>query len=266
MRDRRPAEALFVLLMIAVSAGLVASGGVHASDGADVSEGARATYAGDDIDDVALYVEDFGPTYDGPHDGVVGNLGPPAYPEPAQVGIGHAHLAVPVYPWDDCPQCSEGFRVRVVHVLARVDQVMELGTRVELIESVRMSGCPVPPEDQSEVIVEDEVFGLEIETTGWYDISVPLDGASCAYPEYRYFIGYWPCMVDRILVDAEVSACPGWINIGYGTGWVEQCYQGDVIVFAEVDCCFQPVHGDESSWGSVKALFEAGATREDQGP
>jgi hypothetical protein len=163
----------------------------------------------------------------------------------------------------DCV-CPEGFRVTGVHIYMRfleLDVPFAFDCKVDFRETIfdDATGCQIP----GPTICESSVHTVTIETPGVIDIGLPIDTEAnpCAHFGYKYAVGF------TILSDFETSpelvtddmpvGCTGYTDKhGFWedlTG--DAFFPGELIMYADVECCSGPTGNESRSWGEVKSLF-----------
>jgi hypothetical protein len=211
---------------------------------------AQATRIGSSLDDVVSFFEELTTL----SDCLLGELGPPAASVTSVVFPGAPHFAIGFVPRALCANCNEGFRIHTIHVVGEVPYPTTIRPFVQFMESVNMSGCPWPPNDENDAICRNTASEIPIAQAGFYDPALSMD-CDCAWSSYRYFLTFWPGGLHRILVDDAPAVCHDLVNIGFGLGWFDPGFSGDILIYAEADCCENPIPVERSSWGTIKALF-----------
>jgi hypothetical protein len=191
----------------------------------------------------------------------VGNLNAPA------IAIGGFIAAPESYklafdPGATCSTCPVGMNVTTIHIFLQTAAACDLVMGVDLEEAIYPDDptCPNP----GPVVCTSPLFNVGLPGAGLYDIALPIDCA-CVPVDRMYLLGVniqsVSCaVVPDLVTDAgPATACTNWND--YGTGWYDLLAQfptwpGNLIMFADVDCCTPPVPVEESTWGAIKALYE----------
>ncbi len=163
-----------------------------------------------------------------------------------------------------CTQCPAGFKVEMVHFYMQFgaeDVPTSFDCMVDFEETVwdEASGCFMP----GPTICESQPYTVTIDQAGLYDIALPLpyDVCDCAYFGYKYALGLtfltpFDSTPDAITDDIPVG-CTSWND--YGMGWYDLVtgfgFPGEIIMFADIICCENPVDTEKDTWGGVKSLF-----------
>jgi len=166
----------------------------------------------------------------------------------------------------DC--CETGFNIQAVHMVLHFDEnwlypFEEFDVYAYLEEAIWDDShqCWVPG-------VEDcasEVTYFTIDAPGLWDLAVPIADCDCAYvydptgAPNKYMVSlYFPLPFDANIVTDDIPVgCTSWNNWGYG--WsdlvTDNGFPGELIMYAEVDCCDSPIEAEEQSWGEIKELY-----------
>ncbi len=159
----------------------------------------------------------------------------------------------------DCG-CAEGVTVLSMHMNLRVNFSASLLVQAELWSADLSGGCPVP---LAPVAVSAAYQFSGFTSEGNVDLEIPFDSI-CVGTDEPWFavIRFLPGSAGAFLgvpVDATPTACTTWVNRTGLAGWHdvvgEYGWLGNFYVYADLDCCSDPVAGEETSWGEVKTLF-----------
>jgi hypothetical protein len=203
-------------------------------------------------------------------DCVIGNLNPAAWAIGDWVwgDEGYKYLVNPSA--FGCAGC--GFHVDVIHMLLQFgaeDVPANFDVFVDLEDALwdDATGCWVPG-------VEDcvsPVYTVEIVEPGLYDIGIPIyDYCDCAYywdpftcEPYWYFLSFHfvtlfdPAMRPDAIADDFPIGCTSYND--YGAGWEDlvntYSWPGEILIYADVFCCDDPVPQESATWGNVKNLY-----------
>lgn len=157
--------------------------------------------------------------------------------------------------------CIEGWAIRSVHMLLALDVDCNILVQPAVYTAVEVStGCYAPGVEM--------YAGPTYQITGipelnYWDIELPIgEDAFCQVPATgNYFIVFrflddGPGMFG-IPVSANPLTCKNYND--WGSGWadlvVDYGFQGNLLMWADVDCCIEGVKTEDSSWGSIKQLF-----------
>jgi len=115
------------------------------------------------------------------------------------------------------------------------------------------------------------VYSVTIDTDGLYDISLPIyDACDCAYffspvtcqPFYYFLSFHFPNafptgMEPDVVTDDFPLGCTSYND--FGSGWLdlvtEYSFPGELMIWADVACCDNPVGDGACSWGKIKNLY-----------
>jgi hypothetical protein len=123
-------------------------------------------------------------------------------------------------------------------------------------------GCPTP----GPVHCSSGLFSVTLPGSGLYDIALPIN-CGCLTMDRVYLLSFYidsfSCATgttpDLVLDAGPPALCMNWNN--YGAGWIDllatyPTWPGQLLFFADVDCCTAPVPVEESTWGAIKALYD----------
>jgi len=170
---------------------------------------------------------------------------------------------VAVDPTEQCLTCPLGFKVTDIHIALQVNQPCSIVLSTDLEDALFPDGadCPEP----GVVDCFSQSFQVDLPGAGLFDVSIPID-CPCAYKEYTYFIGVfiesYSCQdgsfIPELVTNNTPHACANYNN--FGEGWVDlvsefPTWPGDVLIWANSECCDQPVGAESKSWGAIKGLY-----------
>lgn len=189
----------------------------------------------------------------------VGNLNSPAWAIPGWAFPPEAYF-LNFLPLDSCPNCGLGFNVTAVHFYVQTDGPCEIDLSVGLYGTdFSDPNCPLPgPSD-----CVSPYYTVTLNAAGLWDVNIPVD-CPCADPNYLYALGVdildYRCdsgAYPDIITDDFPTNCTSWNE--YGLGPVDLVadagFPGNLIMFADTQCCEPAVGLEESSWGRVKGLY-----------
>jgi hypothetical protein len=195
-----------------------------------------------------------------------GNLNDPAYAITDWVWGGETYAYGFTPPVFQCP-CPLGFHVESVHMLlqfAPEDVPATFDAYVNLAADgqtdIMPPPCPFPGVEEC----VSPLFTVTITDPGLYDIALPLyDYCDCAYLEYGYFLSFhiptvFPeTMRPNMITDDLPSGCTSYND--YGLGWddlvVDVGFPGNIVMWADIICCENPVAVEQGTWGLLKTLY-----------
>ncbi|UCG52214.1 MAG: hypothetical protein JSW58_01265 [Candidatus Latescibacterota bacterium] len=193
----------------------------------------------------------------------VGNLNAPAW------SIGDFLLPPEEYklvfdPNLGCGDCQIGFAVNTVHVLVQTAEACEIVMAVDVEEAdVTDPSCPQP----GPLMCASGLYTVTITGAGLWDIGLPIT-CGCLTMDRIYLLSFYvesfSCAplgtTPDLITDAgPPTLCTNWNN--YGTGWIDLVAQyptwpGQLVVYADAECCSPPVPVEDSTWGAIKALYD----------
>ena len=76
---------------------------------------------------------------------------------------------------------------------------------------------------------------------------------------FEEFISATGAVPDLITDAGPATLCTNWNN--YGTGWYDllgafPTWPGQLVFFADAECCTPPVPVDSKTWGAIKDLYD----------
>lgn len=153
--------------------------------------------------------------------------------------------------------CDIGFTIRAVHIMLGLDATADLQVVARLLEADDPWGCPTPGATLAFSPLH-EISGIEL--FGYYEIVIPCD-FPCASLTEPYFItvDFFGGTTDRVNLvgGGAAESCTSWND--WGSGWTDLVadigFQSGLTIWADSDCCYQPIAADDTSWGAVKSLY-----------
>jgi hypothetical protein len=169
----------------------------------------------------------------------------------------------------DCPaSCPPptwwGFKTTTIHIILQVAEPCTLTLAVDIEEATYSGGldCPEP----SIPACGTNLLQVVLTSSGMWDIGLPID-CDCLSLHRKYLIGFYidsysnaGGTVPSLVTDAgPATLCTNYNN--YGSGWMDltsayPSWPGNLVFFAEAECCELPVPTEEKSWGFIKKLYE----------
>ncbi len=195
---------------------------------------------------------------------VLGNLNNPAYAIQDWIWGQETYKYLFDADQAECMACPAGFTVEMVHFFMQFgveDVPVDFDCYVDFEETIYdpTLGCFLP----GDVICASQAYTVSIDQAGMYDIAIPIDQGTCAcaYFGYKYAIG----MTFLTAFDSTPDAITDNIPVGctsyndYGMGWYDLVtgfqFPGELVMYADIACCENPVDNESQSWGAVKSLF-----------
>ncbi len=189
----------------------------------------------------------------------VGNLNPPAWAISNFIFPPEEYKLV-FDPRATCSVCPIGFLVNTVHVALQTAGACTIVMEVNVEEASYPVGadCPVP----GPVLCSSGLYTVNLPGAGLYDIGLPIQ-CSCYTMDRIYLLSFYiessTCAPDLIVDAGPATLCTNWNN--YGSGWYDLVAQfptwpGQLLFWADAECCTPPVPVDEKTWGAIKALYE----------
>lgn len=195
-------------------------------------------------------------------DCTVGNLNPAAY------AVGGFMLPPEEYklvfdPLASCAGCQIGFEVTNIHVVLQTADSCQIEMAVNIEEAVYPSDpeCPEPGIEWA----NSGLVSMSIPHAGLWDIVIPVN-CPCLTMDRLYLIGFYvnsaTCEgggVPDIILDAYTPQyCTNWND--YGAGWYDlperyTLWTGNLMFFADANCCSPPVPAEHKTWGAIKELY-----------
>lgn len=159
--------------------------------------------------------------------------------------------------------CAAGFTVDAVHFYMNFraeDVPAAFDVAVSFHETYvdPTSGCSVP----GQVICTSPTYTVNITASGLYDISLPMGPCACAYFGYDYAVSisfpaaFPSTMRPDAVTDDTPTGCTSWND--FGSGWQDTYnagFPGELVMYADVVCCNDPVADESTTWGSLKSLY-----------
>ena len=166
-----------------------------------------------------------------------------------------------VDPGVTCGSCNYGIMVTRVHVLLQTAESCNIDISLNVDEAVPYGpGCLGPGPEWS----NSGVWHVLVGGAGLWDVSIPLPTPCLASPrKYLLSVGIanFQCATGTmpdLVTDGAPTLCTNWNN--FGTGWFDLLAQwpvwpGNLLIFADVECCTPPVPVEGKTWGAIKSLY-----------
>ena len=165
-------------------------------------------------------------------------------------------------PGATCSACPVGISVTTIHVYLQSSSACAIVVDMNLEEATYPGdpSCPNP----GPVVCSSGAYNVNLPGAGLWDVALPIT-CDCVSSGKEYLLGFYISSVscatvpDLITDAGPATACANWNN--YGAGWYDLLGQfptwpGNLIFFADAECCSPPVPVDESTWGAIKALYK----------
>lgn len=166
----------------------------------------------------------------------------------------------------DCANCppGNGFKIHTIHIIMQTAEACTLFMSMD-VENALFPTDPACPEP-GPVLCKTPVYQVALPGAGLWDIGLPIT-CDCL-PMGHWFllsVEFLDCScatgtIPDLITDAgPATLCTNWNN--YGTGWYDMLkayptWPGDMIIFADAECCDPPIVGTEGkNWGDIKKLY-----------
>ncbi len=165
-------------------------------------------------------------------------------------------------PGATCSVCPMGMSVTSIHVLLQTAGACDLVMEVNL-EFASYPGDPDCPNPGPEVC-SSGLYNVNLPAAGLYDVALPIT-CDCVSMGRTYLLGLniqsASCdPVPDLITDAgPATACTNWND--FGAGWYDllgqiPAWPGNLLFYADVECCSPPVPVGKSTWGAIKSLYK----------
>jgi hypothetical protein len=188
----------------------------------------------------------------------VGNLNPAAwainnfvYP-PEEYKLAFDPLAT-------CSACPIGFKVNTNHALLQTAGACQLTVWMDVEEAIYPEpGCAAP----GPVLCTSLVYNANIPSAGLWNVGLPIT-CDCFDMGRKYLLSVHfqstTCTPALITDAGPGELCYNWKN--YGTGWYDLVeafpdWPGQLVFFADAECCTPPVPVESKTWGAIKQIYE----------
>ncbi len=173
---------------------------------------------------------------------------------------GFENYTVPINAGDGNCSCTEGVTITTVHMMLALDDLANLDVAAAILDANGDgTGCLTPG---AEIAVSPamNITGL---TGGaaYYDIAIPIEGPCATVGDAQFISVYFLNDNDGQFFGLPITDPPNGC-FGYndwGSGYVDLVtdygFAGDLMIWAEMECCATPVPTENTSFGDVKSLF-----------
>ena len=185
----------------------------------------------------------------------VGNTNSPSYILTGGSPVGAYSLAFD--PDLSCGVCPVGFRILNVHFVFRTTDPCQVTAAVNLSipDYPDSPDCPTP----GTVVCASSSSTFELTSAGAWEIILPID-CECAAMGSTYLLGVsileTDCPGGSMYFDAAGEPCTSYIgeaDVYYLFGGSP--IPGNLVIWADADCCESPVAGETQTWGNIKGLY-----------
>jgi len=163
-------------------------------------------------------------------------------------------------PLATCSVCPAGFKVNTIHVVLQAKRTCTVVLSVDFEEAAYPTpDCTAPGPVQCTSNLYQFNLGV-----GTWDLPVPIT-CDCLTPGHKYLLGVHfdsrSCTAANLglILDAGPAAlCLNWND--YGAGWGDllvdyPTWPGQLLFFADTECCDLPVSTQSNTWGAIKDLY-----------
>jgi hypothetical protein len=163
-----------------------------------------------------------------------------------------------------CEECFIGLQVGIVYILLQVEDACDITMGVDIEEVSYLPeepDCPRPAEGWC----YSGDFLVQLSGPGMWAVGLPMD-CPCLTDERLYSIGLnisnVSCLtgsIPALVTDESPMPCTNWNN--FGAGWEDLVIEypgwpGNLVFFADADCCSVPLPVEERTWGHIKSLYD----------
>lgn len=162
-------------------------------------------------------------------------------------------------PLATCTICPMGFRVLNVHIFLQTAGACTIVMSVDVEEAVYPTpNCPSP----GPVWCASPLYQVNLPAAGLWNINLPIS-CDCLAMNRKYLLSVHfesaTCTPALITDAGPAMLCTNWNN--YGTGWYDllaafPTWPGQLVFFADAECCSPPVPVEGKSWGAIKELYD----------
>jgi hypothetical protein len=160
-----------------------------------------------------------------------------------------------------CSSCAIGFRVNTIHIMLRTAQACDIVMAVD-VENVSDLDPACPGRSPGLEKCNSGLFSVSLPAGGLWDVALPIQ-CDCFLIDQLYLLSFEyvssSCLPEPDLItDGLPTVCTSWNN--FGAGWLDLVttfgFPGNLLFYADADCCDFPIPVDPKSWGAIKALYE----------
>ena len=170
---------------------------------------------------------------------------------------GNESYARLISPQTEPCDCDIGFTIRSVNIMLGLDASADLQVLSRLLEADWNGSCWQP----GATLAFSPVHTVDdIEIFGVHRVTIPCD-FPCASMDEPYFItvDFVGGTADRVNIVGGGDADPCASYNDWGDGWYDLVadigFFDGLTMWAESECCYQPIGNTASSWGRVKSLY-----------
>ena len=108
------------------------------------------------------------------------------------------------------------------------------------------------------------LWTVDIDTPGLYGIALPLFyWCDCAFLDCEYFLAvniataFPETQRPDLVTDEFPTTCASYNSYGFGWEDLVAAYglPGNIVVWADIICCDDPLASEPGTWGSLKQLY-----------
>lgn len=158
-----------------------------------------------------------------------------------------------------CGACPLGFRVLNIHLVLETEGPCEYTMETILMTVTGVAGQCYEP---AAAYCGSQDFVVGIPDAGLWDVGLPVVCA-CADSDYPFALkvkfssGCAEGGVPSLVTDGVPTACRNYVLGADGWEDLVQVHQfpGNLLFWADADCCGNPVGNETDSWGGIKAIY-----------
>ncbi len=172
---------------------------------------------------------------------------------------GNETYAIPFNVSDQACACTEGAAVKSIHMLIALDELANLDVAVAVLDAVDSgNGCMYPG---AELAVSEVVNISGIAELSYVDIEIPIDGPCATIDDALFVAVYFLNDNDGQFFGLPISDNPvTCFNYSdWGSGYTDLVadigFAGNILIWADLDCCGEPVATEATTLDSIKSLY-----------
>lgn len=173
--------------------------------------------------------------------------------------LGFENYAIPINAADSGCNCAEGVTVTTIHMLLALDEFANLDVAAAVLDAnTDGAGCLSPG---AEIAVSAAYTFTGIPSLGYYDIAIPITAPCATVGDAQFIAVYFLNDNDSQFFGIPITDPPN-VCVNYndwGAGYVDVVdgygFAGDMLIWADMECCAEPVSTESSTFGNVKSLF-----------
>jgi len=173
--------------------------------------------------------------------------------------LGYESYAIPFNAADESCVCSEGVAVKAIHMLIALDEFANLEVSASVLDAVDGgSGCLVPGAE----IATSDVYTINgLTELGYVDIEIPIEGPCATTGDALFLAVNFLNDNDSQFFGIPISDGPvNCFNYNeFGSGYIDVVADygvgGNLLIWADLECCAQAVSNEASTMDSIKSLY-----------